>query len=80
MADEIVVYSDTGPKGGPEASFRAKFKNLNTLLCYLVHFGTHFMEKFSPLRGISKPPLGISVTEHLLSSSFLRKRCLKCRG
>ena len=49
MADEIVVYSDTWPKGGPEASFRAKFKNLNTLLCYLVHFGTHFMEKFSPL-------------------------------
>ena len=46
MADEIVVYSDTGPKGGPEASFRAKFKNLNTLLCYLVHFGSHFMEKF----------------------------------
>lgn len=46
MADEIVVYSDTRPKEGSEASFRAKFKNLNTLLCYLVHFGSHFMEKF----------------------------------
>ena len=81
MADEIVVYSDTRPKGGPEASFRAKFKNLNTLLCYLVPFRIAFHGKvFHRFQGISKPPLGMSLTEHLLSSSLLLKKCHKCRG
>lgn len=80
MADEIVVYSDTGPKGGPEASFRAKFKNLNTLLLF-GSFRIAFHGKvFRRFQGISKPPLGMSVTEHLLSSSFLLKKCHKCRG
>ena len=35
---------------------------------------------FRRFQGISKPPLGMSVTEHLLSSSFLLKKCHKCRG